>query len=159
MLYSTFYVEDTHFGLPIMSILEIGRSFKVHHVHGAPNPVQGLINLRGKIITVLDLGLALGMGPIQKSDDSRFFILKSNKELSEELLSIDFHTSPDNIAIHAERMGDVMEIDSEKIAPVPANSSHPYYRNVIKQDDHFIVILDLEKLLNLTAYQEEAENE
>ena len=51
MLYSTFYLGETQMAVPIPCILEIGRSFKFHPVRGAPEVIDGLINLRGKVVT------------------------------------------------------------------------------------------------------------
>ena len=48
MLYSTFYLGETQMGLPIPSILEIGRGFDFHPVRGAPEVIDGLINYEVK---------------------------------------------------------------------------------------------------------------
>lgn len=48
MLYSTFYLGENQMAVPIPCILEIGRSFNFHPVRGAPEVIDGLINLRGK---------------------------------------------------------------------------------------------------------------
>lgn len=151
MLFSTFYIEDTHFGLPIPSILEIGRTFKVHNVQGVTSVIDGLINLRGKVVTIINLGEALNIKKVVSSDDARMYILKNNHEISEtDTSGINMKTAKDNVGLHIDRMGDVIKVDMEEMMPVPANINHPYYKNIIKRDDDFIIVLDLEKLLNLT---------
>ena len=83
MLYSTFYLDDKLMGLPIPSILEIGRSFKIHPVRGAPRVIDGLINLRGKVVTIINSGLAFDVNKVESTEESRIYILKNNSELKE----------------------------------------------------------------------------
>ena len=78
MLYSTFYLGDTQMAVPIPCILEIGRSFKFHPVRGAPEVIDGIINLRGKVVTIVNLGLAFEEIKIEPSDESRILIFKNN---------------------------------------------------------------------------------
>ena len=70
MLYSTFYLGETQMGLPIPSILEIGRGFDFHPVRGAPEVIDGLINLRGKVVTIINTGLAFETQKVLASDES-----------------------------------------------------------------------------------------
>jgi chemotaxis signal transduction protein len=69
MLYSTFYLDGTLMGLPIPCILEIGRAFKIHPIQGAPELVDGLINLRGKVVTIVNTGLAFGGTKVQQTQN------------------------------------------------------------------------------------------
>ena len=78
MLYSTFFLGETQMAVPIPCILEIGRSFKFHPVRGAPEVIDGLINLRGKVVTIVNLGLAFEESSVQPTDESRIFIFKNN---------------------------------------------------------------------------------
>jgi purine-binding chemotaxis protein CheW len=152
LLYSTFYLdENSLLALPILSILEIGRSFKVHPVHGAPEVIEGLINLRGKVVTVLNVRSALGLPKAEESNESRMYILKNNQEIK-DVAPADVHikTSTDNIGLHVTEMSDVIDIDPEEMLPVPANLHHPYYKKIIRKNDLFILILDLEKIVNLS---------
>ena len=155
MLYSTFYLNENLMALSIPSILEIGRSFKVHPVRGASEVIDGLINLRGKVITIINTGLAFGGEKVKQSEDSRIFILKSNQELTEVSdENYNFRTSVDNIGIHVNKISEVIEVQNSELLPVPANAYHPYYKNVIRYDDHFISILEPERLLNLNENKE-----
>ena len=83
MLYSTFYLGQTQMAVAIPCILEIGRSFNFHPVRGAPEVIDGLINLRGKVVTIVNLGLAFEESKIEPTDESRIFIFKNNSELKE----------------------------------------------------------------------------
>jgi len=150
MLYSTFHLGDTIMAVPIPCILEIGRSFTFHPVQGAPKVIDGLINLRGKVVTVINTGLAFGGERVQVADESRIFIFKNNSELSEVADSeSELETSPDNIGIHVDRIADVIRVENEELQAVPANMIHPFYKNVVRREDSFTIIIEPSKILNL----------
>ena len=155
MLYSTFYLDGTLMGLPIPCILEIGRAFKIHPIQGAPELVDGLINLRGKVVTIVNTGLAFGGTKVRQTQESRIYILKNNNELREVAdPELDLQTSPDNIGLHVDKISDVISVEKDQLQAVPANINHPYYKNVVRRGDEFITILEPEKVLNLNEHQD-----
>ncbi len=150
MLYSTFKLGNTFVGVPITSILEIPRSSVFHSVRGAPPVIDGLINLRGKIITVINLGLAFGLEKIEASEESRIYIFKNDSEFKEVADSDqELKLSEDNIGLHVERIAGVISVEEKELQPIPKNMVHPYYESVVRKDDDFIIILKLSKILNL----------
>jgi purine-binding chemotaxis protein CheW len=150
MLYSTFFLGETQMAVPIPCILEIGRSFKFHPVRGAPEVIDGLINLRGKVVTIVNLGLAFEESSVRPTDESRIFIFKNNAELEEVADSdVIMETAPDNIGIHVDRISDVIRVEHEELQAVPANMVHPFYKHVVRRGDGFIIILEPSKILNL----------
>lgn len=155
MLYSTFYLGETQMAVPIPSILEIGRSFKFHPVRGAPDVIDGLINLRGKVVTIINLGLAFEEKEVLAGDESRIFIFKNNSELSEVADSdVEIETAPDNIGIHVDRISDVIRVENEELQAVPPNMAHPFYKHVVRREDSFTIILEPSKILNLHENQD-----
>lgn len=155
MLYSTFYLGETQMAVPIPSILEIGRSFKFHPVRGAPDVIDGLINLRGKVVTIVNLGLAFEEKEVLAGDESRIFIFKNNSELSEVADSdVEIETAPDNIGIHVDRISDVIRVENEELQSVPPNMAHPFYKHVVRREDSFTIILEPSKILNLHENQD-----
>lgn len=150
MLYSTFKLGNTFVGVPITSILEIPRSSVFHSVRGAPPVIDGLINLRGKIITVINLGLAFGLEKVEASEESRIYIFKNDAEFKEVADSDqELKLSEDNIGLHVERISGVISVEEKELQPIPKNMVHPYYESVVRKDDDFIIILKLSKILNL----------
>ena len=155
MLYSTFYLGETQMAVPIPCILEIGRSFKFHPVRGAPEVIDGLINLRGKVVTIINLGLAFEEKEVIAGDESRIFIFKNNSELSEVADSdVEIETAPDNIGIHVDRISDVIRVENEELQAVPPNMAHPFYKHVVRREDSFTIILEPSKILNLHENQD-----
>ena len=111
---------------------------------------MGLINLRGKVVTIVNLGLAFEESKIEPSDESRIFIFKNNSELKEVADSdAVMETAPDNIGIHVDRISDVIRVENEELQAVPANMVHPFYKHVVRRGDSFIIILEPSKILNL----------
>ena len=125
MLYSTFYLGETQMAVPIPCILEIGRSFKFHPVRGAPEVIDGLINLRGKVVTIINLGLAF----------------EEEKGLAGD-------------GIHVDRISSVMRVENEELQAVPSNMAHPFYKHVVRRGDSFTIILEPSKILNLHENQD-----
>ena len=106
MLYSTFRLMDALMAVPIPCILEIGRSFTFHPVRGAPDVIDGLINLRGKVVTVINTGLPSDLLAVYRDLISYALILQSlrlryllRNLLSSELLCSMFLTCQEAVAI------------------------------------------------------------
>ena len=150
MLYSIFNIGSNLFGVPIYSILEIVRSGKFHPIKGAPKAIDGLINLRGKVVTVLNTGIAFETEKIQISDESRIYIFKNNVELKEIIdTENNEDMSPDNLGLHVERIQSVINVEKEELQTVPTNMQHPFYQHVVRRQDDFIIILKPSKAIIL----------
>ena len=150
MLYSLFNIGKTLFGVPIVSILEIVRYSRFHPITGAPDVIDGLINLRGKVVPVINSGLVFDGEKVVPSNDSRIYIFKNNLELKEAMEDeFDSEISPDNIGLHVSNICNVMHVDKDELQQVPANISHPFYKYVVRRDGEFIIILMPSQILNL----------
>ena len=72
--YLTFALANERYGLEILKVQEIIGAIKITHVPKSPSYLKGVINLRGKIIPVIDLRLKLGL-PEKDYDDKTCFIV------------------------------------------------------------------------------------
>jgi len=93
------------------------------------------MNLRGKIITIIDLGKKLGLSPAALSKDNRNIIVDSKDE---------------QIGLLVDRINDVLIADSSKIETAPANLGGVqgvYFSGVLKTDTALIGILNIEEVL------------
>ena len=61
--FSTFYVADLFFGVDVLRVQEVLRFQQMTHVPKAPDVIEGLINLRGQIVTAIDLRRRLKLPP------------------------------------------------------------------------------------------------
>jgi len=150
MLYSTFALGRIQLAVPIHTVLEIVRATHFHPVRGAPELIDGLINLRGKVVAVINTGLAMGAARVEVSNESRIYIFKNNKELQEVSDEpVDPDTSADNLGLHVDAIGPVIDVDKDELQPVPANMANPFYQHVVRRNNDFIIILKPAKAVAL----------
>src|SRR5450755_2210178 len=80
LLLATFFVGNSLCALDASGVQEVIRVESVTPVRHAPDEVTGVINLRGKIVTLLDLGMILGFGKSVIARESRVFIIEDRGE-------------------------------------------------------------------------------
>ena len=79
-LITGFSVSDASFGVDARLVLEVVKVGDLTHVHGAPRDVVGIRNLRGRIVTVVDMATHLGLGRVEIGPDSRLLIMENQGE-------------------------------------------------------------------------------
>lgn len=134
----TFYVGDMLIGADIRHVDEINRQVDLTPVPQAPDDVRGVMNLRGDVVTVLDLRIVLGMGRTEIGKDSRNVIVNSNGERTGLLV---------------DRVADVVTARRNEIYPPPANMSGlqaRFVRGVYKLDHDLLTVLDIGEILAAT---------
>ncbi len=136
LLVSTFYLGDNLFGVPTTHVQELVRFKGVTPVHNAPAFILGVVNLRGKIVTVFDLGARTGLGRLAGATESRVIILDWSGE---------------HVGLLVDDVVDVFPVSPEDIARAPANMPADQARfvaGVLQHDDVLIPILDVDALLS-----------
>lgn len=134
---ATFYVREALCGLDILKIQEINKLMDMTKVPQAPSYVTGILNLRGQIVTIIDLGKKLGLGSTDATLISRNIIVSSPGE---------------HVGLLVTRLSDVVLADTEKIERAPANIGGiqgEFFSGVYKTDDKLVGILDVNKVLRL----------
>ncbi len=132
---ATFYVGKALCGIDILSIQEINKHFEVTTVPQSPDFVVGVLNLRGRIVTILDLGKKLGLSQIQSSKSNRNIIVRSQDEL---------------IGLMVDSISDVVTADNDRIESAPSNikgMQGKFFKGVMKTQTALIGILDIEEVL------------
>jgi len=133
---ATFYVGNALFGMDILKVQEINKSLDMTSVPQAPEYVKGILNLRGQIVTIIDLGVKLGLSKIEIGPDTRNIIVNSKNEY---------------IGLLVDRIGDVERTSEDKIEAPPANIGGvkaKYFEGVCKKENRLIGILNVEKVLS-----------
>ncbi len=136
---ATFYVGDSLCGIDILNIQEINKQVEVTLVPQSEDYVKGVLNLRGRIVTVVDLGKKLGLSPIVPDKNNRNIIVDSQNE---------------QIGLLVDCISDVLIADSSRIESAPANIGGVkgrYFKGVFKTDSNLIGILDIEEVLKTDA--------
>jgi len=139
----TFEVGKATLALDIAAVQEINRSLKVTKVPHAPRQVLGVTNLRGEVITILDLHIVLGIKSTAKTSSSRNLIVNYDHEL---------------FGLGVDRVSDIMTISSE-LSPPPSNLqglSRKLLRGVHQADGRLVMILDLGEILKTRPVAEAA---
>ena len=134
---ATFYVGDALCGMDILKIQEINKLMQMTIVPQAPEYVLGILNLRGQIVTIIDLGKKLGLGETDLDQDPRNIIVND---------------SGGHVGLLVRRIGDVVEANMQKREPAPANMKGiqgEFFTGVYKTDRNLIGILDIEKVLSI----------
>ena len=138
--YLTFKLDKEIFGSTVNRVLEIIEVPKITRVPQAPEFMRGVINLRGRVLPVIDTRIKFGMNSIEDTVDTCIVVLSVEVDNQELVLGalVD--------AIQA-----VLEIEDEEIQDPPAFQSG-YHSDLItgmvKRDEDFILMLDMEKVFS-----------
>ena len=133
---ATFYVGKALCGMDILNVQEINKLMDMTTVPQAPDYVMGILNLRGQIVTIIDLGKKLQLGETERSDMSRNIIVNCKDEY---------------IGLLVSRISDVVEAEWDKVESPPANIGGvqgKFFKGVFKTKERLIGILDVEKVLD-----------
>lgn len=139
VLLATFYVRDALCGLNAAGVQEVIRLGPLTPVAYAPPEVAGIINLRGRIVTIIDLGLKLGFAPAEARADSRIFIIEDGTEF---------------IGLLVDRVEQVVEIERDQLQPPPANvawGQGRFFAGVWRGNGGVITLLDAAQILSETV--------
>ncbi|MDP6573459.1 MAG: chemotaxis protein CheW [Rhodospirillales bacterium] len=134
----TFIIEDQMFGIPVLGVQDILTPDAIASVPLAPPEVKGSINLRGRIVTVVDVRVRLGLGGRPVDLNNMGVTVEHQNELYTLLV---------------DTVGDVIGLSSEYFENNPGTLD-PLWRDfangVYRLDDRLMVVLDVGHLLNLT---------
>jgi purine-binding chemotaxis protein CheW len=153
--FASFYLGDSLFGIDVLLVREINKNIEISDVDPSPDYVVGLMNLRGQIVTVLDLGIRLGLRKRTISDDTCCIVLKTIPELGRyksEGFAVE-ETSKDMVGLMADKVGDMIEVDESEIETPPANVNgieSKYLSGVVKLEKELLVTLRMEEVLRIT---------
>jgi len=134
----TFQLGREEYGVEIASVQEIIRATDITPVPGAPSHVRGVINLRGKIIPVVDLRRRFALASVESSDNQRIIVV----ELGEKRIGMLVDSVSQVIKVPA----GVVEEMPEEATSVDEN----FIKGVGKLESRLIIILDLNKSLLLS---------
>jgi len=130
---ATFVLDGLHFGVDVLRVQEIIRYQRMTKVPLAPPAVEGLINLRGQIVTALDLRRQLGFLPRQSDRLPINVVVRAGEEA---------------LSLLVDDIGDVVEVDDERFEMPPETLSGPMARlvtGVYKMDERLLLVLDVDR--------------
>ena len=133
--YSTFRLGDRLFGLDLMMIREINRILDITPVPHAREHIRGLINLRGQIVTAIDLRRRLGLPA---------------RTAVHPLMNVVVRSSGGSISLLVDDIGDVVETEESTFERPPDTldgDARKMIRGVHKLNDRLMHVLDTEEVL------------
>lgn len=139
--YCTFYLGDQCFGLDVVRVQEIVRSQPLTLVPLAHPMVRGLINLRGQIVTAIDLRARLALPPRMESHES---------------VNVVVQTDDGAVSLLVDEIGDVLEATEEHFERPPETlqgAARDLIQGAYKLTDRLLVILDSELVVSLPVEQ------
>jgi len=137
----TFGIGEEVFGVEILKVHEIIRLMEVTKVPNAPAFVEGVINLRGKVIPIIDLRKRFGLQSKEHDKNTRIIVI----EISEMIMGF-----------VVDSVSEVLRIPSDTVEPPPpvvAGVESEYISGVGKLDDSLLILLDLNRLLSVKEKQ------
>lgn len=145
--YCTFYLDKYYFGIEVEQVQEIIRFQEITPVSLAPAVIKGLINLRGQIVTAVDLRTLLNL-PKRDENDSPMNIVVCTEQGAFSLL--------------ADRIGDVLELEDQTFETPPDNIvgiARKLIKRAYKLEGTLLLTMEIENVVGaevLNTYHEAA---
>ena len=138
--YLTFKLEDEVFGLAIGKVREVLDFTTITKVPRTPEYMRGVINLRGRVVPVVDLHLKFGLAQTEKTVNTCIIIVEIQMEGEITVLGA-----------LADSVQEVVELEPEQIEPAPkigTKLNTEFIKGMGKREDQFIILLDIDKVFS-----------
>ncbi|NCC24472.1 MAG: chemotaxis protein CheW [Deltaproteobacteria bacterium] len=132
----TFSIGEEEFGVEILKVQEIIRMLEITKVPRAPEFVEGVINLRGKVIPILDLRKRFGLLSKDHDKNTRIIVIEINSMI---------------VGFVVDSVSEVLRIPANTVEPPPpvvSGLDSEYISGVGKLEDRLLILLDLNRLLS-----------
>ncbi|OGU62692.1 MAG: chemotaxis protein CheW [Ignavibacteria bacterium GWF2_35_20] len=137
----SFFIGSEEFGVDILYVQEINRMLQVTKVPNAPDFVKGVINLRGRVIPVIDLRLRLGMPPKEHDKNTRIIVIEVGGK---------------TVGFIVDSVNEVLRIPKSVTEAPPELAmgiNSEYIQSVGKLEDRLLILIDLEKILTVDEHE------
>ena len=137
--FATFFVDNLLFGVEVVRVQEVLRYQEMTAVPRAPEVIEGLINLRGQIVTAIDVRRRLGLEPRQSGRMPMNMVVRSDDGA---------------VSLLVDEIGDVLEVEAAAFEQAPDNLDlriKDLTTGVYKLKERLLLILDTRKTLDVSA--------
>jgi purine-binding chemotaxis protein CheW len=135
----TFGLDREEFGIPVTQVREVIRVTEITRVPQVPPHVRGVTNLRGRILPVVEIRTRLGLEPAVITPTARIVVVEVLSRV---------------LGLLVDRVSQVTRLPSDSVVPPPdevVSAEADYVTGVARWDSRLIILLDLDKVLPLTA--------
>jgi purine-binding chemotaxis protein CheW len=132
----SFNIGEEEFGVDILLVQEINRMLEVTHMPNSPECVDGVINLRGKVIPIIDLRGRFGMERREHDRNTRIIVVELGGK---------------TFGFVVDAVREVLRIPRSVTEPPPplvSGARQDFIKGVGKLDDRLLILLDVERILN-----------
>ena len=134
--FATFSIGDLFFGIDVLNVQEVLRQQEMTRVPLAPGVIRGLINLRGQIVTAVDMRGRLELPPLPSHEHSMNMVVRT----------------PDGaVSLLVDEIGDVLAVSEASFEAPPDNLSavaRNLIRGIFKLKDRLLLVLDTERAVD-----------
>jgi purine-binding chemotaxis protein CheW len=137
--FATFFVADLFFGVDVLRVQELLRYQPMTPVPQAPDVIEGLINLRGQIVTAIDMRRRLRLPPGGAEQTPMNMVVR---------------TDDGAVSLLVDEIGDVLDVDEATYERPPENldpAARELIRGVYKLKGRLLLVLDAERAADLSA--------
>jgi purine-binding chemotaxis protein CheW len=130
-----FTLGGQSYGVDISTVREIIQMQAVTRVPGTPDSVEGVINLRGSVIPVMDLRSRFGLGQAERSKECRIVVVNSWGQ---------------DVGMTVDSVAEVLRIPLDAIEPpsnIIANGHSEYLLGIVKLKERLVILLDVDRVL------------
>jgi purine-binding chemotaxis protein CheW len=135
--YATFYVNGLFFGIDVLRVQEVLRYQEMTRVPLAPEVIEGLINLRGQIVTAIDMRRRLKLPPRADGETPMNMVIRDEDGV---------------VSLLVDEIGDVLDLDSNAYERPPENldeAARSLIREVYKLKGQLLLVLDTERTVDI----------
>ncbi|MBU8934448.1 MAG: chemotaxis protein CheW [candidate division Zixibacteria bacterium] len=134
----SFKIASEEFGVDILKVQEINRMVEITKVPQAPHYVEGVINLRGKVIPIVDLRKRFGLPDKEYDKDTRIVVVDISSNI---------------MGMVVDSVAEVLRLPADTIEPAPeiaAGVNSEYIKGVAKLENRLLIFLDLSKVIDMS---------
>ncbi len=137
--YLTFFMAGEEYGIDILSIQEIRGFDATTSIPNAPDFIQGVMNLRGTIVPIVDLRLRFGLEQIPYGDITVVIVVKVKLDEGEKIIGMVVDSVSDVYSVN--------QSASTKAPDVGEADNREFVKGLVSVGDKMVVLLDLKKIL------------
>jgi purine-binding chemotaxis protein CheW len=137
--YVTAMIGGQLFGLPIVRVQDVFKPERLTRVPLAPPEIAGVLNLRGRIVTVVDMRSRLGLAP---------------REAGPSLMAIGVESRAESYGLLIDSVGEVLKLDDRQREPNPINLDArlaSVSAGIHRLDGQLLIVVDVDRILDIGA--------
>jgi len=133
----SFHLDNEEYGVEVLKVREIIRMVNITHMPNTPPYVEGIINLRGKVIPIISMRKRFGLMDMESNNQTRVIIMDVGGEL---------------LGFTVDAVSEVIRVSANEIQPAPSVASggigQEYIEGVINHADRLLVLLNLDMMFS-----------